>query len=53
MIVTTTSKLNLSLNASHTHYTHHFLRRCEVQVLDTDTQLMNFIRKYFLLFILD
>ena len=29
------------------------LRRCEVQVLDTDTQLMNFIRKYFLLFILD
>ena len=34
-IVTTTSKLNLSLNASHIHYTHHFLRRCQVQVLDT------------------
>ena len=25
----------LSLNASHIHYTHHFLRRCKVQVLDT------------------
>ena len=34
-IVTTTSKLNLSLNASHIHHTHHFLRRCQVQVLDT------------------
>ena len=34
-IVTTTSKLNLTLNASHIHYTHHFLRRCQVQVLDT------------------
>ena len=33
--MTTTSKLNLSLNASHIHYTHHFLRRCQVQVLDT------------------
>ena len=42
------------LNASHIHYTYHFLRRCQVQVLDTfGTQLMNFIRKYFLLFILD
>ena len=34
-IVTTTSKLKLSLNASHSHYTHHFLRRCQVLVLDT------------------
>ena len=34
-IVTTTSKLNLSLNASHITYTHHFLRRCQVRVLDT------------------
>ena len=33
--MTTTSKLNLSLNASHIHYTHRFLRRCQVQVLDT------------------
>ena len=33
--MTTTSKLNLSLNASHIHYTHLFLRRCQVQVLDT------------------
>ena len=33
----TTSKLNLiiSLNASHILYTLHFLRRCQVQVLDT------------------
>ena len=23
------------LNASHIHYTHHFLRGCQVQVLDT------------------
>ena len=23
------------LNASHIHYKHHFLRRCQVQVLDT------------------
>ena len=23
------------LNASHIHFTHHFLRRCQVQVLDT------------------
>ena len=34
-IVTTTSKLNLSLNASHIHHTHLFLRRCQAQVLDT------------------
>ena len=34
-IVTTTSKLNLILNASHIHYTHDFLRRCQVKVLDT------------------
>ena len=33
--MTTTSKLNLSLNASNIHYTHHFLWRCQVQVLDT------------------
>ena len=33
--MTTTSKLILSLNASHIHYTHHFLRRCQVQGLDT------------------
>ena len=35
MIVTTTPKLNLSLNASHIRYAHHFLRRCQVQFLDT------------------
>ena len=29
------SKLNLSLNASHIHYMHLFLRRFQVQVLDT------------------
>ena len=53
-IVTTTSKPNLSLNASHIHYTHHFLLRCQAQVLALFvTQLLNFIRKYFLLFILD
>ena len=34
-IVTTTSKLNLSLNAFHIHYTHYYLRTCQVQVLDT------------------
>ena len=46
--------LNLSLNASHIHYKHHFLRRCQVQVLDTPRYAANdFLRKYFLLFILD
>ena len=34
--MTTTPKLNLlSLNASHIHYAHHFLRRCQVHFLDT------------------
>ena len=28
-------QLNLSLNASHIHNTHHFLRRSQVQGLDT------------------
>ena len=53
-MVTTTSKLNLSLNASHIHYTHNFLQRCQVQVLDTFRYTANdFFRKCFLLFILD
>ena len=42
------------LNASHIHYTHHFLRRCQGQVLDTFRNAANeFYSKIFLLFILD
>ena len=40
-IVTTTSKLNLSSNASQIDYTHHFLRRCQVQVFDTFRYVVN------------
>ena len=49
--MTTTSKLNLSLNASHIHHTHHFLRRCQVQVLDTFRYAANkFYSKIFFTF---
>ena len=53
-IVTATSKLNLSLNASDIHYTHHLLRRCQFRFWTLfDTRLINFIRKYLLPFIPD
>ena len=46
--------VEFKLNASHIHYMHHF---CEDDGLSfwklLDTQLMNFIRKYVLLYILD
>ena len=47
-------QVEFKLNASHIHYMHHF---CEDDGLSfwklLDTQLMNFIRKYVLLYILD
>ena len=52
---TTASKLaEFKLNASHIHYTHHFCKdvRFSFWIL-FDTQLMNVIRKYVLLYILD
>ena len=44
----------IKLDASHIHYTNNFLRRCQVQVLDTFRSAANeFYSKIFLLFILD
>ena len=51
----TASKLaELKFKASHIHYTHYFCEdvRFSFKIL-FDMQLMNFIRKYVLLFIVD
>ena len=48
--MTTTSKLNLSLNVSHIHNAHHFLRICQVQVLDTFRYAILFENNFYCLF---